>query len=80
MVGFNLTYMAIERSKILNENCKSVIILARVRGVRGDGLAEMKSINRTNDYAFKRILGSEEGREALIGFLNAVIKPLPAKN
>ncbi|WP_282432355.1 PD-(D/E)XK nuclease family transposase [Desulfotomaculum nigrificans] len=40
----------------------------------------MKSINRTNDYAFKRILGSEEGREALIGFLNAVIKPLPAKN
>ncbi|WP_041275011.1 Rpn family recombination-promoting nuclease/putative transposase [Desulforamulus reducens] len=33
-------------------------------------------INRTNDYAFKRIMGSEEGKEALIGFLNAVLKPL----
>ncbi len=34
-----------------------------------------KTINRTNDYAFKRILGSEEGKEALISFLNAVLKP-----
>ncbi|AEF94664.1 Conserved hypothetical protein CHP01784 [Desulfotomaculum nigrificans CO-1-SRB] len=36
---------------------------------------EFKPINRTNDYAFKRILGSEEGKEALISFLNAVLKP-----
>jgi predicted transposase/invertase (TIGR01784 family) len=38
-----------------------------------------KGINRTNDYAFKRILGSEEGKEALVGFLNAVLKPPPGK-
>ncbi|NLJ76857.1 MAG: Rpn family recombination-promoting nuclease/putative transposase, partial [Peptococcaceae bacterium] len=36
-------------------------------------------INRTNDYAFKRIMGSEEGQEALISFLNAVLKPEPGK-
>ena len=34
-------------------------------------------INRTNDYAFKRIMGS--GQEALISFLNAVLKPEPGK-
>jgi len=39
----------------------------------------IKSINRTNDYAFKRIMGSEEGKEALISFLNAVLKPAPGK-
>ena len=38
-----------------------------------------KGINRTNDYAFKRILGSEEGKEALAGFLNAVLKPPPGQ-
>lgn len=26
-------------------------------------LAEIRGINRTNDYAFKRIFGSEEGKE-----------------
>ena len=36
-------------------------------------LSMVKGINRTNDYAFKRILGSEEGKEALLGFLNAVL-------
>nr|WP_006522104.1 Rpn family recombination-promoting nuclease/putative transposase [Desulfoscipio gibsoniae] len=40
-------------------------------------MAEIKGINRTNDYAFKRIFGSEEGKEALISFLNAVLKPSP---
>lgn len=40
---------------------------------------EFKPINRTNDYAFKRILGSEEGKEALISFLNAVLKPSPGR-
>ncbi|WP_201721823.1 PD-(D/E)XK nuclease family transposase, partial [Desulfotomaculum copahuensis] len=34
----------------------------------------MRGINRTNDYFFKRIFGSEEGKEALIGFLNAVLR------
>lgn len=38
-------------------------------------MAEIKNINRTNDYLFKRIFGSEEGKEALLGFLNAVLKP-----
>ena len=38
-------------------------------------LRPVKGINRTNDYAFKRILGSEEGKEALLGFLNAVLQP-----
>lgn len=38
-------------------------------------MIELKTINRTNDYAFKRILGSEEGKEALISFLNAVLRP-----
>ena len=42
-------------------------------------MPEFKGINRTNDYAFKRILGSEEGKEALVGFLNAVLKPPPGK-
>ena len=42
-------------------------------------MVEIRGINRTNDYAFKRIFGSEEGKEALIGFLNAVLKPLPGK-
>jgi len=41
---------------------------------------KFKGINRTNDYAFKRILGSEEGKEALVGFLNAVLKPPPGKD
>jgi predicted transposase/invertase (TIGR01784 family) len=45
----------------------------------GAGLAEIKSINRTNDYLFKRVFGSEEGKEALIGFLNAVLKPQPGQ-
>jgi len=40
-------------------------------------LAEIRGINRTNDYAFKRIFGSEEGKDALIGFLNAVFKLPP---
>ena len=40
-------------------------------------LSEIQQINRLNDYAFKRILGSEDGKEALLGFLNAVLK-LPA--
>lgn len=35
---------------------------------------EIKGINRTNDYAFKRIFGSEEGKEVLIAFLNAVFR------
>jgi predicted transposase/invertase (TIGR01784 family) len=38
-------------------------------------LAQINNINRTNDYAFKRIFGSEEGKEVLISFLNAVLKP-----
>jgi len=42
------------------------------------GLAEIRGINRTNDYAFKRIFGSEEGKEALISLLNAVFK-LPSE-
>ncbi|ABO51621.1 hypothetical protein Dred_3119 [Desulforamulus reducens MI-1] len=42
-------------------------------------MVEYQSINRTNDYAFKRIMGSEEGKEALISFLNAVLKPAPGK-
>ncbi|QGG48064.1 Rpn family recombination-promoting nuclease/putative transposase [Heliorestis convoluta] len=37
-------------------------------------LKEIKAINRTNDYAFKRIFGSEEGKEVLINFLNAVLQ------
>lgn len=40
---------------------------------------KMKRINRTNDYLFKRIFGSEEGKDALIGFLNAVLKPPPGQ-
>ena len=43
------------------------------------GLAEIRGINRTNDYAFKRIFGSEEGKEALISFLNAVFKLPPER-
>ena len=39
----------------------------------------IKGINRVNDYAFKRILGSKEGKEALLGFLNAVLKFPPDK-
>jgi len=42
-------------------------------------LAEIRGINRTNDYAFKRIFGSEEGKEALICFLNAVLMPQPGR-
>jgi predicted transposase/invertase (TIGR01784 family) len=42
-------------------------------------LPAIKGINRINDYAFKRILGSEEGKEALLGFLNAVLKFPPGK-
>ncbi len=36
-------------------------------------MTEIQQINRLNDYAFKRILGSEDGKEALLGFLNAVL-------
>jgi len=43
------------------------------------GSARMNGINRTNDYAFKRIFGSEEGKEALLGFLNAVLKLPPGR-
>lgn len=39
----------------------------------------MNGINRTNDYAFKRIFGTEEGKEALLGFLNAVLKLPPGR-
>lgn len=42
-------------------------------------MAEIKNINRTNDYAFKRIFGSEEGKEVLISFLNACLKPSPGR-
>ena len=42
-------------------------------------LSAIKGINRINDYAFKRIMGSEEGKEALLGLLNAVLKPPPGK-
>lgn len=42
-------------------------------------MAAYTKINRTNDYAFKRIFGSEEGKEALLSFLNAVLKPLPGR-
>jgi len=42
-------------------------------------LAEIRGINRTNDYAFKRIFGSEEGKEVLTGFLNAVMRPRPGR-
>lgn len=37
-------------------------------------LAEIRGINRINDYVFKRIFGSEEGKEALLSFLNAVLQ------
>lgn len=40
-------------------------------------MAEIIGINRTNDYAFKRIFGSEEGKEVLISFLNAIFKMPP---
>ncbi|MGI9861917.1 PD-(D/E)XK nuclease family transposase [Moorella naiadis] len=46
-----------------------------IRETSKSGLATVKGINRTNDYAFKRILGSEEDKEALLGFLNAVLNP-----
>jgi predicted transposase/invertase (TIGR01784 family) len=42
-------------------------------------VSAIKGINRINDYAFKRILGSEEGKEALLGLLNAVLKPPAGK-
>ena len=42
-------------------------------------LAEIKGINRINDYAFKRIFGSEEGKEALLEFLNAVLRLSPGR-
>ncbi|WP_347491413.1 Rpn family recombination-promoting nuclease/putative transposase [Desulfoscipio sp. XC116] len=38
-------------------------------------MVKSRKINRTNDYLFKRIFGSDEGKDALIGFLNAVLKP-----
>ncbi|MDN5345030.1 MAG: hypothetical protein PWQ18_1144 [Clostridia bacterium] len=44
-----------------------------------ENLAEIRGINRINDYAFKRIFGSEEGKEALLGFLNAVLKLPPGR-
>jgi len=42
-------------------------------------LAEIRGINRINDYAFKRIFGSEEGKDALLGFLNAVLRLPPGR-
>ena len=42
-------------------------------------MRRIKKFNRINDYAFKRILGSEEGKEALLGFINAVMKPTPGQ-
>ena len=42
-------------------------------------MVKIRGINRTNDYAFMRIFGSQEGKEALIGFPNAVLKPLPGR-
>ncbi|MDN5327165.1 MAG: hypothetical protein PWP41_1861 [Moorella sp. (in: firmicutes)] len=56
--------------------------IIRMTGTNGSGvedLAEIRGINRTNDYAFKRIFGSEEGKEALLGFLNAVLKLPPGQ-
>ncbi|HUW65713.1 MAG TPA: PD-(D/E)XK nuclease family transposase [Spirochaetia bacterium] len=38
-----------------------------------------KGINRLNDYAFKRIFGSSEGKDVLLGFLNAVLQPPPGR-
>jgi predicted transposase/invertase (TIGR01784 family) len=46
---------------------------------RKGSAGRMNGINRTNDYAFKRIFGSEEGKEALLGFLNAVFKLPPGR-
>ncbi len=34
-------------------------------------------INRSNDYLFKRIFGSDEGKDVLLSFLNAVLKSPP---
>jgi predicted transposase/invertase (TIGR01784 family) len=43
------------------------------------GVKQVYRINRTNDYVFKRIFGSEEGKEALLDFLNAVFRLPPGK-
>jgi len=43
----------------------------------GDNLAEKMRINRSNDYLFKRIFGSDEGKDVLLSFLNAVLKSPP---
>ncbi|QDR83430.1 PD-(D/E)XK nuclease family transposase [Sporomusa termitida] len=40
----------------------------------------MRSVNRMNDYVFKRILGSEGNKDILINFLNAVLKSHPVMN
>lgn len=34
----------------------------------------IRSVNRMNDYVFKRIFGSEENKDILLNFLNAVLK------
>jgi hypothetical protein len=34
-------------------------------------------LDRTNDYFFKRVFGSEEGKDVLIDFLNATQKRPP---
>jgi predicted transposase/invertase (TIGR01784 family) len=36
-------------------------------------------INRSNDYLFKRIFGSDEGKDVLLSFLNAVLKSPPGR-
>lgn len=38
-------------------------------------MAGVKGIDRTNDYAFKRIFGSEDTKDILLSFLNAILKP-----
>lgn len=37
----------------------------------------LRSVNRMNDYVFKRIFGSEENKDILLDFLNAVLKSPP---
>lgn len=38
---------------------------------------ERRRINRSNDYLFKRVFGSEESKDVLLSFLNAVLKSPP---
>jgi len=37
----------------------------------------IRFVNRMNDYVFKRIFGSEENKDILLNFLNAVLKSQP---